>query len=169
MLATVNSTTIRRVTCPVRRLAGPLLLLALGCLTGCVTTRTPRCQLAVGNAGTQTVHDVELVLGPQAQPYRTAVVPAQGEVYFPPTPALASRRATLVWKDAAGVAHSSTLDVTQPMRRDFRGRVYFQIDAAQATQVFVQPDRDKGEPVMPWGRPEKWEGTIGLPGLTPDE
>lgn len=136
-------------------------------LTGCQTT-SPRYQLAVSNVTDQPVSNVILSVG-STTPHTTPALGPHSEVYYKPTRTLASRDAALTWKGPDGKVLSQTATVTGKFGKNFRGRIYFQISKSNDVQVFVVKDPFAKAPVMPWGKPESWEGTVGIPGLTGGE
>jgi len=143
-----------------------LTIIALG-LSGCVTT-SPRCQVAVSNVKDEPVSDVVLTLGGVTRHTAPKLNP-HSETYYEPTRVLSSREATVTWRNRDGETFSRRVTVEEKMGSKFRGKVYFQINKGDTVRAYVSPDKGSDEPLMPWGKPETWEGSVGFPGLPGQE
>ena len=144
-----------------------LMSLAIPMLSGCVTTG-PRCQVAVSNVSPTPLANLRVAFTNGTE-FAVDSLPAQSDRYFKPAKRLPGRNVTLSWQREGGKSHSHAVTLDRQAVRGFRGRVYFQIDALDRVEAFVLPDLDDGASPMPWGKPENWEGTIGIPGLTGEE
>ncbi len=136
-------------------------VLAWGCihsgpalwLTVANRTDTPISSIAIENENGPLYH-LERLAAQEIGPYRRCAMRSK-----PPW--------TLNWTDAAGQSHRLALTPDKPIPMDFRGRLVFQIDAEGDTaRWLVVPDPDRLPGDLPWTRPEKWEGTLPIPGLS---
>ena len=144
--------------------AGALLLLtAAGC-----ATRGPQCQFAVSNVGEDEMRDV-ILKAANGVTYRSGAIPSQAEANYRPTPLRVGDAATLTWKAPDGASFARTVAIVKPVVKGFRGRIVYERDATNTVTAFVMPSRTKDDVILPWGRPESWEGTVAVPGLTPEE
>ena len=143
--------------------AGWGLLAAAGC-----ATRGPWCQFAISNVGENAMTDVVLQAA-DGQTYRSGAIPARSEANYKPTSVPAGNSATLAWKGPDGAPFSKTVAFGKPIARDFRGRIVYERDATNNVAAFLLPDLSETASPLPWGKPESWEGTVGIPGLTPDD
>jgi hypothetical protein len=142
--------------------AGGLLLAA-----GCVSTG-PRCQFAISNVGEDEMCDVVL-RAPDGQVYRTGTIPARAEANYVPTDLPVGGDAAVDWKGPDGTPLSRAVALSKPVPRSFRGRVVYERDATNAVKAFVLEDLSEKASPLPWGKPESWEGTVGIPGMMPDD
>ncbi len=156
---------MRRIVPPPIQLAG-LVLVGLA-LSGC-QTNSPRCQLAVSNVTEQPISNIVLTLGDVAL-HTTPSLEPHSEEYYKPTRALPSKDATIEWQKADGKTLAKRAPLEEKLGPKFRGRVFFQIDKNDNVQVFVVEDTNANQPVMPWGKPERWEGMVGIPGMSGEE
>jgi len=129
---------------------------------------SPRCQLAVSNVKDEPISNVVLTLGGVTR-HASAELDPHSEAYYEPTRTLPDTEATVTWKNSAGETLSKRVSVERKLGRKFRGKVYFQINKDDTVQVFVAKDSSPKQAVMPWAKPENWEGTVGIPGLTGQE
>jgi hypothetical protein len=142
-------------------------LMATSLLTGCVS-RGPRCQFAVSNVGAMPLTQVALTVGDSLK-YRSPSIPPKAIVNYRPLRPPVPRTALLAWVSPDGNTVSREVKIGKGVSKRFRGRVFFEVDEEQQVKVFVLPDlSEEGDP-LPWGKPESWEGTVGIPGLSSQE
>ncbi len=136
-------------------------------LTGCVSTG-PRCQFAVSNVGETPLQNVSLKVGADLE-YASPSIPPKAIVNYRPLQPPIPRTAVLAWMSPDGTAVSHEVKIGKGVTKRFRGRVFIEVDEKQQVKSYVLPDLYEDSGILPWGKPESWEGTVGIPGLNTRE
>lgn len=141
--------------------------LVVSLLSGCVS-RSPRCQFAVSNVGETPLREVSLKVGSTLE-YASPSIPPKAIVNYKPLRPPVPRTALLAWVSPDGEAVSREVKIGNGISKRFRGRVFFEVDEKQQVKSYVLPDLNDVDDPRPWGQPESWEGTVGIPGLNTRE
>ncbi|MFC1497200.1 hypothetical protein ACFLS1_01840 [Verrucomicrobiota bacterium] len=140
-----------------------LIILCSMLFAGCSTTGKG-CWIIVGNAGDDPVTDV-VVESDGIMYYRAEAIGAHSTANYKGMENDMTSVSTVRWKTKEGIPVVKEVRIDKPLRQDFNGRLFFQIDKAGNVKLFVMPDSDGDSTTLPWAQREIWEGTPGLPGL----
>ncbi|TFH14705.1 MAG: hypothetical protein E4H02_09395 [Lentisphaerales bacterium] len=151
-------------------MSGRKKILILGCgllLTLSCAALPSRYVINVGNAGRTPIENVVVEFGGTVRYEAATIDPgtdAGGKNSGEPIGLVSALR----WQDSTGVTVTREIRLERPLPDAFRGTFYYQIGRSNDVRLFIMPIGVDGSSTMPWGRPEDWEMSVGIPGLTPD-
>jgi len=73
---------------------------------------------------------------------------------------------TVRWRTAEGPLIEREVRAGKPISEDFRGTVLFEIQTNGRVKLFILDGTDNGSSHMPWAKPETWEVSPTIPGLS---
>lgn len=144
--------------------------LVIGCwilLMASCSALPSRYVINVGNAGRARIENVEVEFGGSVRYKAEAIDPrtdAGGRNSREPIGLVSAVR----WQDSTGATVAREIRLEKPIPDAFRGTFYYQVGRSNDVRLFIMPVGADGTSTMPWGRPEDWEMSVGIPGLTPD-
>ena len=145
-----------------KTIASLALLLLL--LTGCVT-RGPRYQISVGNEHSQrSLRDVEILADGRNVQEFSRIGPSKS-ASMRPRRGVPPADLTVRWTDHEGHRHVQNFHPRENMPVNFEGMIFVKIDASQNSELLRIASTSDDESILPWGIPENWEGSIGIPGM----
>ncbi len=124
--------------------------------------------MAVGNAGEQTLTEVE-VEAPGLEGVRTdRLAPMDIRTSREVRRAEIPDVLRLAWRDAEGNAHRRDLALDERPPGRFIGRVFVEFPAEGEPTVYFLVDSGRGASGIPWSAAPSWQGLPSIPGLTTD-
>lgn len=138
-----------------------LILLLLGAAS-CRSSRSTN-GITVANLSPTALHNVLITAHDQVLvsiPYLASQETATTQRHSGPLP----QSVHVSWQQQE--THSQTVQIQPAAPNDFQGRIYYQIKSPDDIRVFLLPATSAQNHSMPWGKPESWEGSISLPGMS---
>jgi len=132
---------------------------------GCVTAK-PSFRVHVSNFSEVSVRQLRVNLG-------TEVAHQQDQLDVNQAVTIPARRGAIPedvvvhWTDQEANSWTQRVPLRNRLPAMFRGDVQLEIRAGGDLKVFIQASDDREESLMPWARPESWEGAPSIPGLSP--
>ena len=141
-----------------------LLTLVLSAV-GCKTTGGG-FDLTVSNNSDAKVKDVEVILDGRVA-YSVDQLKPREIMGEPITVRAAGPRESLVrWKTENGKVLEKQFAPEKPLPRNFKGKLDMEFTSATEVAMFSDLMENREGSLIPWARPEAWEGAPTIPGLS---
>ncbi|MEI6970095.1 MAG: hypothetical protein WCL44_01140 [bacterium] len=149
-----------------RTMMSILLALAAFSAGGCLTST--KCRVTVSNASERDIRSVVLV-DTNGFSYTFTNIKAHSAAEYRSLNGMMGRGLVMSIADETGTNVSRTVDLDPPVEPKYGGRLQFQIEENARVRTFFQPSEDGGGGSMPWAVAPPWQGTITMPGMTPQQ
>lgn len=142
----------------------PILLCIV--LTGCAG---PRCRISVANIRDEAVSSAK-VHDHEGNTYEFTELARESRARYIAIKADLGKKVPMDITDGTGTTTNIVVQLDRYVKKNYEGRVVFQLEKDGKIRPFVlPPDENSKETDLSWSKPENWEGTPNIPGMTGED